>query len=144
RPEKELHSLAELTAQWRERATAVLGEDATTWAQQVLANSTTPVRLRADDLGSDQVGDIAAVTLMEVANRRATWVRWNLHAEAMRQLMGIRFVTTEDRVAALDRIVEHAETEALRLTPESDRAVPDAYVNADGTNRFQPTDHIAY
>lgn len=144
RPQKEVRSLAELTAQWRERATAVLGEDATTWARQVLANSTTPVRLRADDLGSDQVGDIAAVTLMEVTNRRATWGRWNLHAEAMRQLMGIRFVTTEDRVAALDRIVEHAETESLRLTPEYDRAVPDAYLNADGTNRFQPVDHIAY
>lgn len=32
RPEKELHSPAELTAEWGERATLTLGEDATTWA----------------------------------------------------------------------------------------------------------------
>ncbi|HWV50638.1 MAG TPA: MobF family relaxase [Microbacterium sp.] len=144
RPEKELHSLADLTAQWRERATALLGEDATTWAQLLLANRVAPVRLRADDLAASEISDIAAVTLIEVANRRATWGRWNLHAEAMRQLMGVRFVSTDDRIAVLDRIVGHAEAESLRLTPAYDRAVPEAYVNADGSNRFQPVGQLSY
>ncbi len=144
RPDKELHSLVELTSEWRERATAVLGEDATTWAQQLLARGSAEALLRADDLGLEQVQDIATVVLMEVGNRRATWTRWNLHAEAMRQMMDTRFVTTEDRTAVLDQIVRYAEEASLRLTPEYDRVVPGHYLGADGSNRFQPADRVAW
>ncbi|MGO1183944.1 MAG: MobF family relaxase [Micrococcaceae bacterium] len=143
RPDKELHSLAELTAEWRDRATGVLGEDATTWAQHLLAEGSSQVGLRADDLGAEQVSDLAAVVLMEVANRRATWGRLNLHAEAMRQLVGVRFDTTADRMTVADRIVQQAEDRSLRLTPAYDRAVPEQYIEAEG-NRFQPVDQIAY
>lgn len=143
RPAKELHSLADLTAQWRARASLTLGEDATTWAQHVIAHGSSEARLRADDLGLEQVDDLATVVLMEVANRRATWGRWNVHAEAMRQIMGIRFMTTQDRIAVLDKIVARAEAESLRLTPEYDRALPAHYIDGEG-NRFQPVDQIAY
>ncbi|GAB3767767.1 conjugative relaxase-like TrwC/TraI family protein [Microlunatus parietis] len=144
RPEKQLHSLAELTAQWRERATTVLGDDPTTWAQQLVAHGSDQSRLRADDLGLEQMHDIATVVLMEVGNRRATWTRWNLHAEAMRQIMGTRFATTGDRTAVLDQVVQYAEEQSLRLTPEYDRAVPDDYLSPDGSNRFQPVDRVAW
>lgn len=143
RPEKELHSLAELTADWRARAEVVLGEDAPTWAQHLLDRGADEARLRADDLGLEQVEDLASVVLMEVANRRATWGRWNLHAETMRQIMGVRFATTDDRLRVLDQIVAHVEAESLRLTPEYDRAVPAHYIEGEG-NRFQPVDQIAY
>ena len=83
RPGKELHSLADLTADWRARAGVVLGEDAPTWAQHLLDRGATEARLRADDLGLEQVEDLASVVLMSVANRRATWGRFNLHAETM-------------------------------------------------------------
>lgn len=144
RPDKELHSLAELTAQWRERATVVLGEDATTWAGLLLAQGSAEARLRADDVGLEKVQDIAAVVLMEVGNRRATWTRWNLHAESMRQIMGVRFATTDDRTAVLDQIVTRAEEASLRLTPEYDRAVPEHYRSVNGSTRFQPDDQVAY
>ncbi len=143
RPEKELHSLAELTADWRARAEVVLSEDAPTWAQHLLDRGAGEARLRADDLGLEQIEDLASVVLMEVANRRATWGRWNLHAETMRQIMGVRFATTDDRIRVLDQIVAHAEAESLRLTPDYDRAVPAHYVDGEG-NRFQPVDQIAY
>lgn len=143
RPEKVLHSLAELTAEWRERATLTLGEDATTWAQHLLDQGATEALLRADDLGLEQLDDLATVVLMEVANRRATWGRWNVHAETMRQLMGVRFATADDRTAVLDQIVSRVETESLRLTPTYDRAVPTHYIEGEG-NRFQPVDQIAY
>lgn len=143
RPEKELRSLAELTADWRARAEVVLGEDAPTWAQHLLDRGATEARLRADDLGLEQIEDLAAVVLMEVANRRATWGRWNLHAETMRQIMGVRFATTDDRLQVLDQIVAHAEAESLRLTPDYDRALPAHYVESEG-DRFQPVDQIAY
>ncbi|WP_229659412.1 MobF family relaxase [Nesterenkonia alkaliphila] len=144
RPDKESHSLAELTAEWRERATVVLGEDATTWAGVLLAQGSAEARLRADDVGLEQVQDIATVVLIEVGNRRATWTRWNLHAEAMRQIMGVRFATTDDRTAVLDQIVTRAEEASLRLTPEYDRAVPDHYRSVEGSTRFQPADQVAY
>ncbi|WP_246846642.1 MobF family relaxase [Humibacter ginsenosidimutans] len=144
RPGKQLHSLAELTTEWRRRATVVLGEDATTWARHLLARGSGEARLRADDLGLEQVHDIAAVALLEVANRRATWTRWNLHAEAMRQLMGVRFATTDDRTAVLDRIVTRTEDASLRLTPDYDRPVPNDYVLKDGSNRFQSSDQLTY
>ncbi|HEM2032349.1 TPA: relaxase domain-containing protein, partial [Listeria monocytogenes] len=38
RPEKEVRSMADLTAEWRTRATGVLGHDATTWARGVMDN----------------------------------------------------------------------------------------------------------
>lgn len=143
RPEKELHSLADLTAGWRARAEVVLGQDAPTWAQHLLDRGATEARLRADDLAPEQIEDLASVVLMEVANRRATWGRWNLHAETMRQIMGVRFATSDDRLQVLDQIVAHAEVESLRLTPEYDRAVPAHYIDGEG-NRFQPVDQIAY
>ena len=143
RPEKELHSLADLTADWRARAEVVLGQDAPTWAQHLLDRGATEGRLRADDLGLEQIEDLASVVLMEVANRRATWGRWNLHAETMRQIMGVRFATTDDRTRVLDQIIAHAEAESLRLTPDYDRAVPAHYVEDEG-NRFRPVDQIAY
>lgn len=143
RPEKELHSLADLTTDWRARAEVVLGEDAPTWAQHLLDRGATEARLRADDLGLEQIEDLASVVLMSVANRRATWGRFNLHAETMRQIMGVRFATTDDRLQVLDQIVAHAEAESLRLTPDYHRALPAHYVESEG-NRFQPVDQIAY
>ena len=143
RPEKELHSLADLTADWRARAEVVLGEDAPTWAQHLLYRGATEARLRANDLAPEQIEDLASVVLMEVANRRATWGRFNLHAETMRQIMGVRFATTDDRIRVLDQIITHAETESLRLTPDYDRAVPANYIEDEG-NRFEPVDQIAY
>lgn len=143
RPEKELHSLADLTKEWRERATTLLGEDATTWAQHLLSLGSSEARLRADDVALDQVTDIATVVLMEVANRRSVWNRWNIHAETMRQLMGVRFVSTADRTAVLDQIIERAEAESLRLTPEYDRALPAHFIDDSGS-RFQSFDQIAY
>lgn len=143
RPEKTLHSLAELTADWRDRATGVLSENATAWAQHLLEQGSGEARLRADDLGQEQVSDLAAVVLMEVSNRRAVWGRLNLHAEAMRQLMDVRFATTADRLAVADRIVHLAEERSLRLTPAYERAVPEQYIEGEG-NRFQPVDQTAY
>ena len=97
-----LHSLADLTTDWRARAEVVLGEDAPTWAQHLLDRGATEARLRADDLGLEQIEDLASVVLMSVANRRATWGRFNLHAETMWQIMVVRFATTVVLLQVLD------------------------------------------
>lgn len=138
RPEKQVRSLAELTTEWRARATRMLGQDATTWAHALLTHLPSDMQLRADDLTSTQVDDLAAVVRMEVGNRRAVWGRWNLHAEAARQTMGIRFTTTQDRERLLSAVVERAEAASLRLTPEYDRSTPAQLITDDGLRVLDP------
>ena len=57
RPEKEVRSLADLTAEWRTRATGVLGHDATGWARTITDNDK-PLLLRADDVPLDASGTL--------------------------------------------------------------------------------------
>ena len=58
RPEKQVRSLADLTTEWRARATHVLGEDATTWARTVTSNSAL-LLLRADDVPLEVIAELA-------------------------------------------------------------------------------------
>ena len=143
RPEKELHSLAELTVDWRARATAVLAQDATMWARELLARPRAEAVLRADHLSPEQVQDLAAVVVMEVGNRRATWGHWNLHAEAARQTMGLRCASADDRERVLAGVVARAEQDSIRLTPEYDRTSPVPFVK-DGYSAFQAVETIMY
>lgn len=144
RPAKELHSLADLTAEWRERATSVLGQEATTWASYITSNNPRPMLLRADDLTADEIRDMAAVVVTQVGEKRSTWRRWNLHAEASRQLAGARFATTADREAVVGAVVRSAEDASLRLTPPEPVTAPAAFTRADGTSAFRPKHHTVF
>jgi conjugative relaxase-like TrwC/TraI family protein len=144
RPDKTLHSLAELTVQWRERATAVLGEDAPTWAQYLTAHNPRPPLLRADDLPLDDLRGIGKVVVAQVGVKRSTWRRWNLHAEASRQTMGLRFASAEDREAVVGLIVDAAEAASLRLTPPELVNTPAAFTRADGSSAFRPRHHTVF
>ncbi|MBM7509682.1 conjugative relaxase-like TrwC/TraI family protein [Nocardioides salarius] len=81
RPSKQSRSLAELTDVWRRTASAHLGEDATAWARD-LASDAAPRTLRADDVPLDVVDALASSVLAEVEEKRSTWRRVNLYAEA--------------------------------------------------------------
>ena len=83
RPEKEVHSLADLTSEWRQRAGRVLGRDATVWATGV-ARGGRPLVLRADDIPLDVLDRIGSDVVAVVGEKRSTWRRWNLYAEAAR------------------------------------------------------------
>ena len=140
RPAKQLHSLAELTAGWRERATAVLGEDATGWARRVATSSDTLI-IRADDVPLDVVENLGRAVMRAAAEKHSTWTRWNLHAEASRQTMGWRFASVHDREAVTSMIVNAAQGASLRLTPEA-LSVPVEFQHPDGSSRFRPR-HLA-
>jgi len=109
RPEKTVYSLADLTTQWRARANTILGEDSTRWATRIIAGSTRPSLLRADDLPLDLLENLGRTVVDVVGAKRSTWRRWNLHAEASRQLMDVRFASTTDREAVLALVVDAAE-----------------------------------
>ena len=142
RPGKQIHSLAELTAQWRQRASGTLGEDATRWAQHILDNPRQPV-LRADDIPLDVIADLASSVVDTVGEKRATWRRWNLWSETARQTMGWRFATTNDREQFTSLICDQAEHLSVRLTP-ADIPVPAEFTRPDGTTRLRPRHSTVY
>lgn len=136
-PEKQVRSLAELTEQWRTRASRVLGSDATVWARTVTAGER-QLLLRADDVPLDLIGQVGRSVVEVVGEKRSTWRRWNLMAEAARQTMGWRFASVEDREAITAMVADVAEQASLRLTPPELSASPVEFCRLDGTSVFRP------
>lgn len=142
RPDKQIRSLAELTDDWRSRASQVLGQDATGWAGRVVGarhGGTADVApVRAGEMSTEDVAAVAKKVVAAVGERRATWRRWNLHAEASRQTMGVRFATTADRDTVANAIVEAAKAGSVRLSPPEAAATPAEFRRTDGTSVFRP------
>lgn len=143
RPDKQVQSLAALTAQWRERASASLGENATEWARRITAAPSPPM-LRADDVPLDVIRELGQTVIEVVGEKRATWRRWNLYAEAARQTMGWRFASTMDREAIVGMIADAAEAGSLRLTPPELASSPAIFRRSDGTSAFRPRHATVY
>ncbi|WP_246853296.1 MobF family relaxase [Naasia sp. SYSU D00948] len=143
RPEKEIRALADLTRQWRERAGAHLGEDATTWARTVVAGAASRV-LRAEDVPMEVIGQLGRRVVEVVGEKRSTWRHWNLYAEAARQTMGLRFATIQGREAMTALIVEAAESASIRLTPHELAATPAMFQRPDGTSVFRPRHSVVF
>lgn len=138
RPEKQVRSLADLTGEWRQRAGRVLDQDATGWARTLTSGATPRRVLRADDVRLDVVGAVGQDVMETVGEKRSTWTRWNLHAEASRQLMVWRFASVEDREAITGLVADAAERASLRLTPPELATSPLEFRHPDGTTRFRP------
>ncbi len=144
RPDKTVRTLADLTARWRERAIAYVGQDPTAWAVRLIATSLGEPLLRADDLSGEHVDALARAVLAQVSDKRATWRRWNLHAEAVRQTMHLRFASPEDRLAATEAITARAQDLSLRLTPPELAPSPSGFRRPDGSSIFRPRDHVVF
>ncbi|MFE5310995.1 MobF family relaxase [Isoptericola sp. NPDC056605] len=137
RPEKTIHSLAGLTADWRRRAQPLLGSEPTTWARRVALGGSVPV-LGADAVPPDLVDDVAAQVVDVVSQKRATWTHWNLWAEASRQTMGWRMATAADREQVVALVVDAATRRSVQLTPGELASTPAAMRRPDGTSTLRP------
>jgi len=144
RPEKQLRSLADLTLEWRTRASRLLGYDATAWARDAVHDERASTPLRAEDISHGILNQVAARVVEVASERRSTWGRWNLYAEAARQTMGWRFVATEDREAIVGMITDAAEELSVRLTPPESAVSPTDFRRADGTSVFRPRSSERY
>lgn len=138
RPEKHLRSLSDLTESWRARALRHLGEPPDSWARRVITRAGRVGVLRCDDVPLETVDEIGRQVVAIVSEKRATWRRWNLHAEASRQTMEWRFASTIDREAIIDLIVDAAKRHSLVLTPPETASTPAAFRRKDGTSMFRP------
>lgn len=143
RPEKTVHSLADLTSGWRARAGNLLGEDAAAWAGQVASNSA-PLLFRADDIPLDVIRSLGESVVAAVGEKRSTWRRWNLTAEAARHTMGYRFASFEDREAVTGLVVDAAEQASLRLTPFELASSPIEFRRSDASSVFLPKNSTVY
>jgi conjugative relaxase-like TrwC/TraI family protein len=138
RREKTAHSLADLTTGWRGRASVLLGQDSAAWAARLIDGSDRTALLRADDLPLARFEEIGRIVVGVVGEQRSTWRRWNLHAEASRQLMDVRFASTVDREAVLGLVVDAAEQGSIRLTPPELATSPVVFQRLDGSSVFRP------
>ena len=137
RPDKQVRSLAELTGQWRARASMLLGRDATAWARMVTGGDR-QMLLCADDVPLDLIVQVGRSVVEVAGEKRSTWRRWNLMAEAARQTMGWRFASVEDREAITAMVADAAERASLRLTPPELATSPVEFRRPDGTSVFRP------
>lgn len=144
RPDKEVVPLSELTDRWRDRAAHHLDASPPVWASRMLASSGSEPLLRADDLQTEQIEDLANEVLVRVGERRSTWKRWHLHAEAVRQSMPFRFASADDRTRIVSIITDAAEHASLALTPAELASTPDRWTRADGTSAFRPRHATVY
>ena len=143
RLDKTHHSLADLTTDWRQRTAEILGRDPGEWARELVANLP-PRMLRADDVPLDLLADLAQTVLIVVSEKRPAWRHWNLYAEAVRQTKGLRFATTEDRMALVAAITARAEAGSVRLTPPDLAATPVEFRREDGTSILRPKHSALY
>ncbi len=143
RPEKQVRSLADLTTEWRKRATTRLGREASEWAREAIPAAPVWV-LRADDLPLDEIEKIGRAVMEAVGEKRSTWHRWNLTAEAARQTMQYRFATARDREAVTGMVVDAAERASLRLTPPELASTPSRFQRPDGSSAFRPRHGTLY
>lgn len=137
RPEKDVRSLAELTTGWRARATHLLGQEPGEWVQ-LITGAPAQHLLRADDVALGLIDDVGRAVVEVVGEKRSTWQRWNLLAEASRRTMGWRFADVRDREAVVGMIVEAAERCSVRLTPPELVLSPAAFRRPDGSSVFRP------
>lgn len=137
RPEKQLHSLAELTAGWRNRASNALGREATSWAHALVSDSVGPTLSRTSDLTPEHLAILGNSVMVTVADKRTTWRRWNLVAEAARQTMPMRFATASDREAVVELVADAAESASLQLSPPEIAATPLEFQRVDGSSVFR-------
>ncbi len=136
RPPKEVRSLVDLTAGWRQRAAERVGTELTTWAQTLIGREGDP--LTAENVPLAAIEEISVDVVAAVAVKRAVWTHWNLMAEASKQTMDLRFATTADREAVVGLVVDAAQSRSVVLTPPELALSPARFQREDGTTRFRP------
>lgn len=143
RKAKEHHCLVELSEQWRGRAVPYLDADPVAFVMSLKDRNDLPL-LRADDLGEEMLGEVAALATEKTAERHSTFSRANVLAEVHRQLHGVRFGSPDDRVAVAEHTTDLALKTTLQVTAPELHYTPSRFRRADGTSRMRPKDHHLY
>ncbi len=143
RPEKRHRALIGMTSDWHQRASGHISGDLGAWVESLKGRNDLPL-LQADALTRGMLDDAATAVVHAVAERRSTYSRANLLAEAHRLIQGIRFVSPDDRVIVAGRVVDLAVSKSMDLSPPEPCHTPQLLRRPDGTSRLRPKDYETY
>lgn len=139
RPSKHVRPLAELLTAWRARATRLMGRTPEELTAEVLQRGQS-VPLHAESVPDEVVDRVAKVVLAGVMERRSTWTRWNVLAEAARVTRGFVMASPGDRLALLDAVTASALHGAVSTAAPALFVSGERYQRADGTSVFDRPD----
>ena len=142
RPDKTVAPLGELLARWRSAAAAATGQPVERIAAEALRGSPAPIPAGA--VPAEVIDRFAQAALAAVSERRSTWTRPNLLAEAARATRLLRAANPSERMALLDRVVDSALTACVALDPPEVFTSPARFRRADGTSAFTRPDEHAF
>ena len=143
RPDKQHRSLSVMTEEWRDRAAPYLDTDPVSFVTSLKDRNDLP-SLRADDLATDMLAEVASLATSKTAERHSTFSRANVLAEVHRQLHGVHFASPDDRVAVAERTADMAFAGAIQVTAPELHHTPRRFRRTDGTSRMRPKDHHLY
>jgi hypothetical protein len=135
RPDKQVRPVAEMVAGWQARAILATGNTPNELVAAALCASTTPAPAASVEV-------LAAVVLNGVEQRRSTWTRTNLLAEAARATRHLRLPDAAARIELLDQVVDAALAGCIALDPPALFHSPARFTRPDGASVFdRPEEH---
>lgn len=139
RPSKHVRPLGELIAAWRARASTLTGRTPEQLTAAVLARGRV-IPLSAGAVPAEVVERIAQIVLEGVMERRSTWTRWNVLAEAARVTRGFVMASPTERIALLDDVTAATLRGAVPTSAPALFVSGPRYQRKDGTSVFDRPD----
>ena len=119
RPPKTVRPLADLLADWANRARVLTGFEPRDLAARALASSYGRA-LHAHDVGPEVRAAMVAQVLDDVSTRRSVWTTWNLGAAAVRASKLLRMASPAEQRALLNEVTNDAAAACVHLDDNRD------------------------
>ena len=121
RPPKTVRPLADLLADWSNRACALTGIEPRDLAARALTG-TYGRALHAHDVGPEVRAAMVAQVLADVSTRRSVWTTWNLGAAALRASKLLRMASPAERRALVSTVTTDAAAACVHRDDQRDPA----------------------
>ncbi|MFG3342376.1 MobF family relaxase [Glycomyces sp. NPDC048151] len=131
-----VRSLERMRTDWTADLTGRFGRKSIDQIAAVVGTALEPVAA----LETEQVRELAGRVVNTVAEERATWTRWNVHAETMRQLRAEHiFTNPQAQQEAAEQVVAAAlgDGVSIRIGIPTPVEVPEALRRSDGVSVFE-------
>ena len=138
RGDKDAHSLAELSDQWRQRAGVTLGTDPAPWLAAALSAPAPTAGIEVAPATASLVAESTVQVLAALSRTRSTWSSWNVDAEASRALKAVRFLSAEHRDRVTAEVVAEVARRAVLLAAPELATTPAGLRRSDGASAFRP------
>jgi conjugative relaxase-like TrwC/TraI family protein len=136
RPAKQLRTLPDLLREWRQRAQYLLPEPVERMLTRALHHGTRAPR--PSEWDDATLRQLAATVVDTVAEKRSTWTRWNLIAEAARASKTLRLGSAPERLRLVERVAQLAiDHHCLQLTPPDLTPLVAGFARTDGASAFR-------